>query len=63
METVIQTLSAEGRENTERQLSDILKHVPSNNIRALVLESYVQQYGPVSDENGEIIRQILEENA
>ena len=42
-------------------LLDVLKRVPTHNLQALVLESYVQQYGPLPDDVGETVRQILEE--
>ena len=43
----------------EQTLIDALRCAPNRNIQALLLEVYIQEYGAISDENGEIIRQIL----
>lgn len=45
----------------EQMLIDALRSAPSRDIQALLLEVYIQEYGAISDENGEIIRQILSE--
>lgn len=45
----------------EQTLIDALRRAPNRNIQALLLEVYIQEYGAISDENGEIIRQILAE--
>lgn len=45
----------------EQMLIDALRSAPNRNIQALLLEVYIQEYGAISDENGEIIRQILAE--
>lgn len=45
----------------EQMLIDALRNAPSKDIQALLLEVYIQEYGAISDENGEIIRQILVE--
>lgn len=45
----------------EEILIDALRKAPNENIQALLLQTYIQEYGPVSDANGEIIKQILKE--
>ena len=45
----------------EQMLIDALRMAPNKNIQALLLETYIQEYGAISDENGEIIRRILAE--
>lgn len=45
----------------EQMLIDALRIAPNKDIQALLLETYIQEYGAISDENGEIIRQILVE--
>lgn len=45
----------------EQMLIDALKIAPNKDIQAILLETYIQEYGAVSDENGEIVRQILME--
>ncbi len=45
----------------EKMLINALRSSPNRNVQALLLEVYIQEYGAISDENGEIIRQILEE--
>ena len=47
------------RQTMEEMLIDILKKASNADIQALLLETYIQEYGAISDENGEIIRQIL----
>ena len=43
----------------EQMLIDVLKMAPNKDIQAILLETYIQEYGAISDENGEIIKQIL----
>ena len=43
----------------EQMLIDALRMAPNKDIQAILLETYIQEYGPISDENGEIVRQIL----
>lgn len=45
----------------EQMLIDVLRMVPNKDIQAILLEAYTQEYGAISDENGEIVRQILME--
>lgn len=45
----------------EQMLIDILRMAPSKDTQAILLETYIQKYGVLSDENGEIVRQILME--
>lgn len=45
----------------EQMLIDALRMAQNKNIQALLLETYIQEYGAISDENVEIIRQILTE--
>lgn len=47
----------------ERLLIDALRMASNKDIQALLLETYIQEYGAISDENGEIVRQILMEGA
>lgn len=43
----------------EQILIDALKQAPNRDIQALLLETYIQEYGPISGTNGEIIKHIL----
>ena len=43
----------------EQVLIDALRQAPNRDIQALLLETYIQEYGPISDTNGEIIKHIL----
>lgn len=45
----------------EQMLIDSLRIAPNKDIQAILLETYIQEYGAISDENGEIVRQILME--
>ena len=45
----------------EQILIDALRVAPDKDTQAVFLETYIQEYGAISDENGEIIRQILME--
>lgn len=47
----------------EQMLIDALRMAPNKNIQAILLETYIQEYGAISDENGEIVRQILMERS
>lgn len=43
----------------EEMLINVLRQAPNKDIQALLLETYIQEYGPISDINGEIIKHIL----
>lgn len=43
----------------EQVLIDTLRMAPNKDIQAILLETYIQEYGALSDETGEIVRQIL----
>ena len=43
----------------EEMLIDALRKAPNKDIQALLLQTYIQEYGALSDANGEIVRQIL----
>lgn len=45
----------------EEMLIDALRKAPNKDIQALLLQTYIQEYGPLSDANGEVVRQILRE--
>lgn len=47
----------------EQMLIDALRIAPNKDIQAILLETYIQEYGAISDENGEIVRQILMERS
>lgn len=47
----------------EQMLIDALKMAPDKDIQAILLETYIQEYGAISDENGEIVRQVLMERS
>ena len=47
----------------EQMLIDVLRMAPNKDIQAILLETYIQEYGAISDENGEIVRQILMERS
>ena len=48
----------------EQVLIDTLRIMtPKKDIQAILLEIYIQEYGAISDENGEIVRQILIERS
>lgn len=47
----------------EEMLIDALREAPNKDIQALLLQTYIQEYGPLSDANGEIVRQILTKGA
>lgn len=47
----------------EQMLIDALRMAPNKDIQAILLETYIQEYGAISDENGEIVRQILTERS
>ena len=47
----------------EQILIDALRMAPNKDIQAILLESYIQEYGAISDKNGEIVRQILMERS
>lgn len=51
------------REQREQILIDALRMAPNNDIQATFLETYIQEYGAISDENGEIVKQILMERS
>lgn len=45
----------------EELLIDVLRKAPNKDIQALLLQTYIQEYGALSDANREIVRQILME--
>ncbi|MBQ1573936.1 MAG: hypothetical protein IIZ78_22660 [Clostridiales bacterium] len=47
----------------EQILIDALRIAPDKETQAILLETYIQEFGPVSDKNGEIVRQILMERS
>ena len=47
----------------EEMLIDVLRKAPNRDIQALLLQTYIQEYGALSDANGEIVKQILMEGA
>ena len=47
----------------EQMLIDALRVAPNKDIQAILLETYIQEYGAISEENGEIVRQILIERS
>ena len=47
----------------EQILIDALRMAPNKDIQAILLETYIQEYGAISDENEEIVRQILMERS
>lgn len=47
----------------EQMLIDALRMAPNKDIQAILLETYIQEYGAISDENGEIVRHILIERS
>ena len=52
------------RSDMEQVLIDTLRIMtPKKDIQAILLEIYIQEYGAISDENGEIVRQILIERS
>jgi hypothetical protein len=57
----IGVLNAKAVMMVEQMLIDALRMAPNKDIQAILLETYIQEYGAISDENGEIVRQILME--
>lgn len=47
----------------EQMLIDALRMAPNKDLQAILIETYIQEYGAISDENGEIVRQILMERS
>lgn len=47
----------------EQMLINALRMALNKDIQAILLETYIQEYGAISDENGEIVRQILMERS
>ena len=47
----------------EQMLIDVLRMAPNKDVQAILLETYIQEYGAISDYNGEIVRQILMEKS
>lgn len=47
------------RIDMEEMLIDALRKISNKDIQASLLQTYIQEYGPLSDANGEIVRQIL----
>ena len=52
-----------GERMMEELLIDVLRKAPNKDIQALLLQTYIQEYGALSDTNGEIVRQILMKGA
>ena len=47
----------------EELLINALRKAPNKDIQALLLQTYIQEYGALSDANGEIVKQILMKGA
>ena len=47
----------------EQMLIEALRMAPNKDIQAILLETYIQEYGAISEENGEIVKQILIERS
>ena len=47
----------------EEMLINALRKVPNKDVQVMLLQTYIQEYGPISDANGEIVRQILMKGA
>lgn len=45
----------------EMVLIEIMKRVSDENVIAVLLQSFIQEYGPLSDEAGELVRKNIEE--
>ena len=45
--------------DSEKLLLRLLEHCPDNNTRAVVLQSFIADHGPLSEEAGEKVRAIL----
>ncbi len=57
------SLTKSKRKMNERQLLDMLAAVKGKaNVQAVILETYIQTFGPLSNEMGEKAREILGEN-
>lgn len=51
------------RMTMEEMLIDALRKAPNKDIQALLIQTHIQEYGLLSDANGEIVRQILMKGA
>lgn len=40
-------------------LIDVLKTVEDKNTKAVILQSFIAEFGPVPDEYGDVIRELL----
>ncbi len=61
-EPIVKEIRRRLKEQTmEEMLIDVLRRASNKDIQALLLQTYIQEYGSLSDANGEMIRQILEE--
>lgn len=47
----------------EEMLIEALRKAPNKDIQALLIQTYIQEYGPLSDATGEIVKQILMKGA
>ena len=57
-------MEAKSKEQTMEEMQiDALRKAPNKDIQALLLQTYIQEYGALSDANGEIVRQILMKGA
>ena len=59
--------TAKGKDGKEQRMEemliDALRKASNKDIQALLLQTYIQEYGPLSDANGEIVKQILMKGA
>lgn len=45
--------------DNEKRLIEIIKRITDKTAQAIILQSYIQANGPVSDEAGNIIKDLL----
>lgn len=50
-------------ERMEQMLIDALRFAPDKGMQVMLLKMYAQKYGMISDENREIVRQIMMERS
>lgn len=43
-------------------LVDLLKQTSDKNAKAILLQSYIQQLGPIPDEYSDVVRELLKES-
>lgn len=46
--------------DSEQKLIEFLKRMPDKESKASLLQAYIQDEGPISDKNGEVVRRLLE---